>query len=357
MVQNANNRYGGMAEENTNKGSLGDLLEKYRYLGVAIALIGGVALVLVIFKDIIFGDGGGESTLGTNSFIAIAAVGILIIFAIVVDARAKNRALTERAEKLGVMAKRMYTTVAELNVANEELARAHLQADFASQAKSTFLTNLSGEIESPIKAILGDALILRSKQDLNEIQLQAVNSIALNGERLSTIIACVLEISRIEAGDVEFVPADFNLGELIAELGKSHGVSVDVAAKAFGAVNGDARLLRDVLQFLLDNATNAEQGGAVQFSVSHQGENDFEFEIRDDGPGLSAEALAHIFEPFYRQAGEDGKGIAGLRFAVADKKAGIMGSELKCDSEPEKGSRFCFTVKLPAAAKNLAASG
>ena len=79
-----------MTDENPNRHPLKNLFDRYRYFGVAIALIGGVALVLVIFKDIIFGDGdgdgGGESTLGTNSFISIAAVGILIIFAIVVDA-------------------------------------------------------------------------------------------------------------------------------------------------------------------------------------------------------------------------------------------------------------------------------
>ena len=79
-----------MTDENPNRHPLRNLFDRYHYFGVAIALIGGVALVLVIFKDIIFGDGdgdgGGESTLGTNSFISIAAVGILIIFAIVVDA-------------------------------------------------------------------------------------------------------------------------------------------------------------------------------------------------------------------------------------------------------------------------------
>jgi hypothetical protein len=126
MVHNTASRMSEMTDENPNRHPLKNLFDRYRYFGVAIALIGGVALVLVIFKDIIFGDGdgGGESTLGTNSFIAIAAVGILIIFAIVVDARAKNRVLSERAKKLGDMAKRMYATVEELNGANEELARA-----------------------------------------------------------------------------------------------------------------------------------------------------------------------------------------------------------------------------------------
>ena len=137
-----------MADTDSNRRSLGDLLNRYRYFGVAVALIGGVALVIVILKDVIF-QGGGETTLGLNSFIAITAVGLLIVFAIVADARAKNRALMQRADKLAEMAKRMRVTVEELNAANEELARARLQADFSNQEKSIFLSDLSNELDAP----------------------------------------------------------------------------------------------------------------------------------------------------------------------------------------------------------------
>ena len=137
-----------MADTDSNRRSLGYLLNRYRYFGVAVALIGGVALVIVILKDVIF-QGGGETTLGLNSFIAITAVGLLIVFAIVADSRAKNRALMQRADKLAEMAKRMRVTVEELNAANEELARARLQADFSNQEKSIFLSDLSNELDAP----------------------------------------------------------------------------------------------------------------------------------------------------------------------------------------------------------------
>ncbi|MDP7640921.1 MAG: hypothetical protein QGI52_00555, partial [Alphaproteobacteria bacterium] len=116
--------------------------------------------------------------------IAIAAVGLLIIFAIVADARAKNRALLERADRLSEMAKRLYATVEELNAANEELADARLRADFSSQAKPVFLSDLSNEIAAPIIAILGDALKLCGNQDLSEAQRHLVDNLALNGENL-----------------------------------------------------------------------------------------------------------------------------------------------------------------------------
>ena len=192
-----------MADKKTDRQSLGDILNRYRYFGVAVALIGGVALVLVILKDAIF-LGGGETTLGVNSFIAITAVGLLIVFAIVADARAKNRALMQLADKLSDMAKRLHATVEELNGANEELARARLQADFSSQEKSTFLSDLSNELDAPINAILDDVLSLRGESNLNETQRQAIDDLALRGQNLSDIIGDVVEIARMDAADERF---------------------------------------------------------------------------------------------------------------------------------------------------------
>ncbi|MEE8172730.1 MAG: HAMP domain-containing sensor histidine kinase [Alphaproteobacteria bacterium] len=331
---------------------------------MAVALIGGVALVLVILKDVIF-RGGVESTLGLNSFIAITAVGLLIIFAIVVDARAKNRALMERAEKLGEMAKRMNATVEELNAANEELARARLQADFSSHAKSEFLSDLSNEISAPINAILGDALNLRGKQDLSETQRQSVDNLARHGENLSAIIGDVVEIARMEAGGVDFTPADFELGDFIGGLRtetvrkaseRGIGLELEISAEGYGRVNGDARLLRDVLDFLLANAMDANEGGAVRFTVARREEDTYAFEVRDRGAVLSADVLDHIFEPFHKKEGESIKGTTGLGLAIADKKVASMGSELKINSEEAEGCIYTFEVQLPAAKASAAAA-
>ena len=347
-----------MADAESQHRSLGDILNRYRYLGVAIALVGGVALVLVIFKDVIF-RGGGESTLGLNSFIAITAVGLLIIFAIVVDARAKNRALMARAEKLGEMAMRLHTTVEELNAANEELARARLQADFSSQAKSEFLSDLSNEISAPINAILGDALNLCEAQDLNEAQSRTVEDLARNGENLSAIIADVVEIARMEAGGVEFAPSEFDLGEFIGALRtdtvrnaakRGIGLELEISTEGYGRVSGDAGLLSDVLEFLLANAMDANERGAVRFAVARRDDDMYDFEVSDRGAVLSAEALGQIFEPFHKREGENIKGMTGLGLAIADKRIAAMGGELKIRSEAGEGCIFAFEIKLAAAA-------
>ena len=296
-----------MADTDSNRRSLGDLLNRYRYFGVAVALIGGVALVIVILKDVIF-QGGGETTLGLNSFIAITAVGLLIVFAIVADARAKNRALMQRADKLAEMAKRMRVTVEELNAANEELARARLQADFSNQEKSIFLSDLSNELDAPINAIEDDALSLRGEQDLNESQRLTIDDLALNCKNLSAIIGDVVEISRMDAADEDFAPAVFDLGDLIGGLRtdtvrtaaeRGIGLELNNSAEDYGTVNGEAGLLRQVLEFLLTNAMDANERGSVRFAVSQPADDVYAFEIRDRGAHYTDTALVNIFEPFH----------------------------------------------------------
>ena len=353
-----------MADTEYNRRSFGDILNRYRYFGVAVALIGGIALVLVIFKDVIF-LGGGETTLGLNSFIAITAVGLLIVFAIVADARAKNRALMQRADKLGDMAKRLNVTVEELNTANEELARARLQTDFSSQEKSLFLSDLSNELDAPITAILNEVLNLRGEPDLSETQGQSIDDLALNCKNLSAIVGDVVEIARMDAAGGEFVPADFDLGDFIGKLRtetvrkaseRGIGLELQISAEGYGVVNGDAGLLRDVLEFLLANAMDANEKGSVRFAVSRVGEDMYVFEIRDRGAVYSDAMLVSIFEPFHKSEGERIKGATGLGLAIANKRIVAMGGDLKITSEAGEGCIFSFEIQLPASGAAKAAA-
>jgi len=346
-----------MADEKTDRQSLGDILNRYRYFGVAVALIGGVALVLVILKDAIF-LGGGKTTLGVNSFIAITAVGLLIVFAIVVDARAKNRALMQLADKLSDMAKRLHATVEKLNGANEELARARLQADFSSQEKSTFLSDLSNELDAPINAILDDVLSLRGEPDLNETQRQAIDDLALRGQNLSDIIGDVVEIARMGAADEDSALANFDLGELIGGLRtetvrkageRGIGLEVQISAEDYGTVNGDARLLRQVLEFLLANSMDCNERGSVRFAVSRPEDDLYTFEIRDRGALYTDIPLVNIFEPFHKNEGEGIKSATGVGLAIAGRRAVAMGGDLNITSEAGEGCIFELQTRLPAA--------
>lgn len=357
-------RTGLNGDEVSNQRSFGDLLNRYRYFGVAVALIGGIALVLVILKDVIF-QGGGETTLGLNSFIAISAVGLLIVFAIVVDARAKNRALTQRADKLGGMAKRLSVTVEELNSANEELARARLQADFSSQEKSVFLSDLSNELDAPINAILDDVLSLRGEPELSETQRRSIDDLALNCKNLSAIIGDVVEIARMDAVGGEFAPADFDLGGFIGKLRtetvrraseRGIGLELKISTEGYGAVNGDAVLLRDVLEFLLANAMDANESSSVRFAVSRADDDMYVFEIRDRGAVYSDAKLVNIFEPFHKSEEEHIKGTTGLGLAITSKRIAAMGGDLKITSEAGEWCIFNFEIQLPASGAAKAAT-
>ena len=139
------------------------------------------------------------------------------------------------------------------------------------------------------------------------------------------------EISNQQSlGYIDFVPADFDFAALMAELRTSYerksserGLSLDFPAQELEAVNGDYQLPRESLEIFLDNALDASDSGAVYFSVSKPSENEYKFEVRDGGPGLSAEALAHIFEPFHKEKGEGGAGVSGLKLAISDRKVAI----------------------------------
>jgi signal transduction histidine kinase len=218
---------------------------------------------------------------------------------------------------------------------------------------------LSNEINAPIIAILGDALKLRGNQDLSAAQRKSVDNLALNGEILAAIIDDVVEIARMEAGRVELTAADFELGDFMAELRadsqrnaseRGIGLDLDISPHGFGKVNGDAGLLRRVLEFLLANAIDTNESGAVRFSLSRAGEDIYAFEVRDRGAVLSAEALADIFEPFHKMDGDRIKGTTGLGLAIAEKRIALMGSELKIHSQAGEGCIFSFQVRLPAAA-------
>ncbi|MDA0229974.1 MAG: HAMP domain-containing sensor histidine kinase [Proteobacteria bacterium] len=332
---------------------------------MAVALIGGIALVFVILKDVIF-QGGGETTLGLNSFIVISGVGLLIVFAIVADARAKNRALEQRADKLGDMAKRLHITVEELNSANEELARARLQADFSSQQKSLFLSDLSNELDAPINALLNGVLNLRGESNLSETQRQSIDDLAQNCKNLSAIVGDVVEIARMDAAGGEFAPADFDFGDFINKLRtetvrksseRGIGLEVQISAEGYCVVNGDAGLLRDVLEFLLANAMNTNEKGSVRFAVSRADDDVYVFEVRDRGAVYSDVELAHIFEPFHKNEGERIKGATGLGLAIASKRIAAMGGDLKITSEVGEGCIFSFEIQFPTSgAANVAAN-
>ena len=254
-------------------------------------------------------------------------------------------------------------------------------AEAANQAKSIFLANMSHEIRTPLNAVLGYAYILKRKKNLPTDVKGAVKTIEESGNHLLALINDILDISKIEAGQMELQETDFNLTALIHGLSvmfqlrceqknlawrvewqdgkEANGQGERLSHFTFHVsrpilVHGDENRLRQVLMNLLSNAVKFTESGEVVLRITKLMNQPlhvslFMFEVIDTGIGISPEDGATIFEPFAQSEDGEKKGGTGLGLAIAKKSVELMRGELTFESTPQNGSRFFFTLPLESA--------
>lgn len=257
-------------------------------------------------------------------------------------------ALPAGRDELGLLAERLQNT-------SLLLAARAAEARSASQAKSLFLSRTSHELRTPLNAILGFAQLL--ELDLkNGPQKAHVGHILVAGRHLLGLIDEVLDIARIESGEMKLeiapqalAPMAQELRELIAPLASQHGVMVYLGDSLRGlAMQADRQRLRQVLLNLLSNAVKYNRtGGEVHLEAERRGER-VALNVRDTGVGIAPELLARLFTPFDRLDNEQGpvQGT-GLGLAVSRQLALCMGGDIEARSAAGVGSTFC--LHLPAA--------
>ncbi len=235
-----------------------------------------------------------------------------------------------------------------------KLQRAKEAAESANLAKSRYVTGISHELRTPLNTILGYAQLLQRERDLGTRQKDALGIIRRSGDHLASLIDGLLDIARIEAGKLHLHRGEIAFRDFLAQLVSMFRIQAEAKGLAFvyetggtlpEVVNGDEKRLRQILINLLSNAIKFTDAGTVTLRVTYQRQL-VEFEVRDTGPGIAAEDLERIFQPFERGRFNPGNAVpgTGLGLTISKLLSEIMGGRLSVESTPGEGSSF--KVKL-----------
>jgi signal transduction histidine kinase len=293
---------------------------------------------------------------GTLASISFGGMMLIYIWPMHLAARALNRSIM-RMMKLQV---ENADLVANLRAAKET-------AEGASREKTQFLAHLSHELRTPLNSVIGysEMLLEDAEADGHGERAADLQRIHSAGQHLLSLLNNVLDLAKIEAGKMELFTERLDLGKLSEDVAamstyfasKNGNELVIECAKDVGVVEADATKLRQIIINLLSNAAKFTKDGRITLSVDrerHDGGDWIRIAVQDTGIGMSAESLAKLFDSFTQaDASIAGRyGGTGLGLALSRKLCKLMGGEMEVESELGCGS--CFTVRLPAFARDRA---
>ncbi len=245
----------------------------------------------------------------------------------------------------------------------QALHDALMQAQHANAAKTTFLSNMSHDIRTPMNAIIGFSTIAVNHIDSKDQVLECLQKVLASSNHLLSLINDILDMSRIESGKVQIKEQECNIPEIIHNLvniiqpqvkAKQLELFIDTFEVTNENVITDPLKLNQVFINLLSNAikyTPAE--GTLSFRIIQKGTfrhgyGSYQFIVKDNGIGMSPEFVKHIFDPFEREFTVTQSGIqgTGLGMSITKNIVEMMNGTINVESEPGKGSTFTVDLEL-----------
>ncbi|MBN1429612.1 MAG: hypothetical protein JXB07_14680 [Anaerolineae bacterium] len=246
-----------------------------------------------------------------------------------------------------------------LDDATYDLVQANRKLGESSRLKSQFLTRTSHELRTPLNAIIGytDLTLRRVYGSLTAMQEDGLRRVLANAKRLQALINDILDLSKIEAGEMELITSPFAVQSLVEAVDIAVGEDARKKGLAFSAslapdmpekIIGDEIRTAQILLNLADNAVKFTVEGQVDILIGRLGDDRWHMEIRDTGRGIHEEDFDRIFDEFYQlgiPGGTPAQG-SGLGLSITRHLIRKMGGEIRIDSEIGKGSAFDVILPL-----------
>lgn len=243
-----------------------------------------------------------------------------------------------------------------LSIVNEELKTAKEKSDESDRLKSAFLANMSHEIRTPLNAIIGFSSILADPSTTKEELEQYVRIINSNGNQLIRIIDDILDLSKIEAGQLKVLYELFSANEMINDSVHSfrknninHLVKISISPfvkKCQLMLLSDPSRFKQIIDNLLSNAIKFTNKGKVEIGFTLDNSDEVTFFVKDTGIGIENKHLNNIFSRFWKveEYGNKLYSGTGLGLAISRKLCEMLGGRIWLESDPGKGSIFYFTL-------------